>query len=224
MQAESLREAAEQAAAVGGADWPWAFTRCWLLALRFNRHGHERRDLDDALGGVRHDPRRGARPVPAGRRHPARPDPHPRLPGLIAANHGHFADRACTSQGPQTLRSDSGPCEDPGRAARSTGAGPQPTVDHARALSVDRALRYLPLLHLPVMGRSSDPAAAHLRSRGRARGRSPRMINSVIGSWCCPAAPPYATTASRSTGRRSDSAHRTMRSLRRPSRRECRRW
>ena len=43
----------------------------------------------------------------AGRDHPPKPEtsapPHP----------SHFADRARTSQGPQTLRSDSGPCEDP---------------------------------------------------------------------------------------------------------------
>ena len=70
--------------------------------------------------GVRSRCPRGAR-HPAGcavgvhgvRPHPAGPDPHPRPPGLIAANQGHFADRACTSQGPQTLRSDSRPCEDP---------------------------------------------------------------------------------------------------------------
>ncbi len=49
MPDESLRAAAERAAAIGGDEWPWAFARCWLLAFRFDGHGHDRKDLDEAL-------------------------------------------------------------------------------------------------------------------------------------------------------------------------------
>ena len=66
-----------------------------------------------AAHGVRPHPAACAVGVQGVRPHPAGPDPHPRLPGLIAADQGHFADRARTSQSPQTLRSDSGLCEDP---------------------------------------------------------------------------------------------------------------
>ncbi len=47
--AAALRESAERSRDVGGAGWPWAFTRCWLLTNGFDGHGRDRRDLDAAL-------------------------------------------------------------------------------------------------------------------------------------------------------------------------------
>ena len=76
-------------------------------------HFAPRNGTPHAAHGVRRHPAACAVGVQGCDRTRRDPDPHPRLPGLIAANQGHFADRARTSQSPQTLRSDSGLCEDP---------------------------------------------------------------------------------------------------------------
>ena len=53
-QVAGPRAAAPISAAAGraarmGDDWPWTFTRCWLLAGPFNPPAHDRRDLEAAM-------------------------------------------------------------------------------------------------------------------------------------------------------------------------------